>query len=133
MTGNHTIYTAGYGAGWSAAMLAEVLDQHAAMLLDIRLKPWSKTVAWQRPALQARLGTSRYLHVPALGNLNYADGGSIVLQAPAAGIRIVGRYLELQNVLLLCGCREVTRCHRKVAADLLYKALGAPVVHLEAA
>lgn len=125
------IYTAGYGAGWSPTMLVNVLDQHAAMLLDIRLKPWSKTAAWQKPTLQARLGTSRYLHVPALGNLNYANGDSIVLQAPAAGVRIVGMYLESQNVLLLCGCREVASCHRKVAADLLHKALGVSIVHLE--
>lgn len=131
MTSSHTIYTAGYGAGWSPAILVEVLDQYAAMLLDIRMKPWSKTMAWQKPSLQARLGTSRYLHVPALGNLNYATGGAIVLQSPAAGVRIVGGQLELRNVLLLCGCREVASCHRTVAADLLHEALGAPIVHLE--
>jgi len=127
----HSIYTAGYGAGWSPAMLAETLDRYAAILLDIRLKPWSKTMAWQKPSLQAHLGTSRYLHVPALGNLNYANGGSIVLQSPATGVRIVGEQLELHNVLLLCGCRKVASCHRTVAADLLNEALGAPIVHLE--
>ena len=127
----HTIYTAGYGAGWSPTMLADVLDRHAAILLDIRLKPWSKTLTWQKSALQARLGTSRYLHVSALGNLNYNTGGPIVLQSPAAGIRIVGDQLELHNVVLLCGCRDLTTCHRNVAAELLHEALGAPIVHLE--
>ena len=127
----HSIYTAGYGAGWSPAMLADVLDRHAAILLDIRLKPWSKTPTWQKSALQARLGMSRYLHVPALGNLNYNTGGPIALQASVAGIRIVGEQLERRNVVLLCGCRDLTTCHRKVAAELLREALGAPIVHLE--
>ena len=125
------IYTAGYGAGWSPTMLADVLDRHAAILLDIRLKPWSKTPTWQKSALQARLGMSRYLHVPALGNLNYNTGGPIALQASVAGIRIVGEQLERRNVVLLCGCRDLTTCHRKVAAELLREALGAPIVHLE--
>ena len=126
-----TIYTAGYGAGWSPTMLAEVLTQHRAILLDIRLKAWSKTPHWQRPALFEYFGPARYLHCPALGNLNYNTGGEIKLQAPAAGVAIVQRQLDIGSVVLLCGCRDVEACHRKVAAQLLHEALGATVVHLE--
>lgn len=127
----HSIYTAGYGAGWSPAQLRDLLYRLDAQLLDIRLKPWSKTEHWQRPALRAFLGPARYLHCPALGNLNYANGGPIVLQAPDAGVAIVRRQLDIGDVVLLCGCRDVQTCHRTVAADLLNEALGAPIVHLE--
>lgn len=126
-----TIYTAGYGAGWSPTMLAEVLTQHGAILLDIRLKAWSNTPHWQRPALFEFFGPTRYMHVPALGNCNYNNGGEIALLAPEAGIRIVGNQLTRHSVVLLCGCRNAETCHRKVAAELLHEALGAPVVHLE--
>jgi len=126
-----TIYTVGYGAGWSPAQLRDLLYRLDAQLLDIRLKPWSKTEHWQRPALRAFLGPARYLHCPALGNLNYTTGGPIVLQAPDAGVAVVQRQLDIGDVVLLCGCRDVQICHRSVAADLLHEVLGAPIVHLE--
>ena len=57
--------------------------------------------------------------------------GRLRCKASVAGIRIVGEQLERRNVVLLCGCRDLTTCHRKVAAELLREALGAPIVHLE--
>jgi hypothetical protein len=130
-TAQPAIYTVGYGAGWSPVQVRDLIHRLDAQLLDIRLKPWSKTEHWQRPALRALLGPAHYLHVLALGNLNYNNDGPIVLQAPAAGVAIVRQQLDIGDVVLLCGCRDVHICHRSVAADLLHEALGAPIIHLE--
>lgn len=124
------IYTLGYGAGWNHDLLVATLDAKKAMLLDIRFNPQSKTPMWQRSALFDLLGPERYLHVPALGNTNYANGGPIALYAPEAGVQVVARCLEFGSVALLCGCRDVATCHRKVAAEMLSERLGVPVEHL---
>lgn len=113
---NAIIYTAGYGAGWSIETLRQALEKTGAALVDIRQAPWSRSPQWQKQTLAAAFG-DRYAHVPALGNLNYR-GGPIRLANPDLGAAQVGRLLERwPAVLLLCGCKDVEHCHRKIAAE----------------
>ena len=38
-------------------------------------------------------------------------------------------WLRQRSVILLCACREVATCHRRVAADLIAAQTGLAVVH----
>ena len=118
------LLTLGYGAGWSCGMLREALAETGAILADIRLHPWSRTPAWRKSSLSESFG-ERYVHVPALGNLNYRGGGPILLADPEQGAAQIGSILAREAaVLLLCGCRDVTACHRKTVAEFCAARLG---------
>lgn len=123
----HTIYTLGY-SGIQPEQLRAAAEQHDLVVLDVRFSPRSRRPEWTRKRLQALLG-ERYVHLPALGNINYKGEGPIQLADPETGIAAAAKVLEGQPVLLLCACRDVQTCHRRDAADLLAAATGAPVVH----
>lgn len=122
-----TIYTLGY-SGIRPENLRAVAESYDLVVLDVRLSPRSRRPEWTRGRLQALLG-QRYLHLPALGNVNYKSQGPVQLADPEVGIALAAQYLENQPVLLLCACRDVATCHRKVAAELLAQATGAEVIH----
>ncbi|SMF96171.1 hypothetical protein SAMN02949497_3556 [Methylomagnum ishizawai] len=76
-----TLYTAGYGAGWTLSALDDVLRERNAILLDTRLNPWSRIPTWRKDSIKGHLGELRYAHVKGFGNLNY-QGGPIKLADP---------------------------------------------------
>jgi len=124
----NTIYTIGY-TGLKLSDLTLWLETNNATLVDTRLNPYSPNPAWQKHALQRTFGNS-YRHVQELGNLNYKAGGGIALKDTEAGVKIVRQLLEVTPVILLCTCTNVHTCHRKVAAEAVSAATGAPVIHL---
>jgi uncharacterized protein (DUF488 family) len=111
------IYTAGYH-GRSSAGLKQLLEERDAVLVDIRLSPRSQFPEWQGAELRSLLG-GRYLHVPELGNVNYAARGTaeIKIADMDAGLRIVLGVGKA--VVLLCMCPRFERCHRRVVAEEL--------------
>jgi hypothetical protein len=115
------IFTVGYQAGWKPAGLQQAIDLLGATVLDIRLRPWSKVEEWQQGQLEVAL--SSYVHVIALGNLNYR-GGPIKLKNERGGIARAVRVLEFGPVILLCGCWNAETCHRTVVAERLARAAG---------
>jgi len=124
------LYTLGY-SGWKLdALVTKVQDLDAA-LMDIRYSPNSRQPQWRMRELAAFFG-ARYVHVPALGNINYR-GGAMKISDYAAGRRIAQRYLaEGHNVVLLCVCAQVAQCHRLYVATRLEEDLGLdPAVHLQ--
>ena len=125
-----TIYTLGYGAGWTLPQLRAAISDYNAVVCDIRLNPFSKRPGWSRQELFTVLTPTHYMHVPALGNLDYKDGG-IRLQCVPAGISIIDRILARRSVIMLCGCAHVDQCHRLVAANEVSAALDVPVLHLD--
>lgn len=127
----HPIYTAGYSAGWTVATLKAELERLNATLVDIRLSPRSRRHEWNKAALLAALGPRRYEWLPSLGNVNYATGGPIALQAPAHAVTPIASLLSLGPVVLLCACRDAQACHRSDAAAYLAERLGNPVAHLD--
>jgi uncharacterized protein (DUF488 family) len=124
----HTIYTWGY-QGTDPETLQALADELDACVVDIRYTPWSRDPRWRPNVLSALFGTA-YCLVRALGNANYKNGGPIALASSTVGLRQIRELLQQRSVILLCACRDVETCHRKVAAEYLSEHLGAPVVHL---
>ena len=94
-------------------------------LVDIRSKPYSWNKSWNREVLRARYGR-RYVHVPGLGNVNSGHKGApIRLSDPEPWVsHFAGELQRGNSFLLLCGCRDYERCHRKLVYTLIRAALG---------
>ena len=134
-----TIYTLGY-SGWRIEDVEAVLDRLGAILVDVRMVPRTRwQPQWNAAALHARLG-DRYVWLREFGNRNYkgtfeqieiADfptGEKRLREIAATGPAL--SEVEGKAVVLLCGCRDVNVCHRKVLAERLAQAWKADVVHL---
>ena len=126
-----TIYTLGY-SGWKIEDVEAVLNRLDAILVDVRMVPRSRWAqAWNASALHSRLG-NRYVWLKQFGNRNYK--GTVdqieIADFPAGEKRLRELTATGKAVVLLCGCRDVEVCHRKVLAQWLAKAWKAEVVHL---
>jgi uncharacterized protein (DUF488 family) len=125
------IYTIGYGS--------TPLEQRAAReqlrvfrgiaMIDTRYSPRSRFPEWCKAALEKEFAP-RYVHIRALGNINYRSGGPIVLADEARGLEQARQLLEQGDILLLCGCYRVDRCHRREVAARLHGQTGAAICHL---
>lgn len=124
----HTLYTLGY-ASVNFEQLRQAAQARGALLLDIRFAARARRPEWNKGRLTAAFG-DQYQHLQSLGNQNYKSGGAIELVDPDAGLAIVRDLLDNQPVILLCGCKEVDTCHRKVVAELAQAAFGCDVQHL---
>jgi uncharacterized protein (DUF488 family) len=121
------IYTLGYNA-WSRDEIAAKIDDLGAWLVDIRFSPRSARQGFDQRDLRADFPT--YVWVQELGNQAFKTGGAIRLLDPRRGVERVAELLASRPVVLLCACRQVESCHRRVAADLVSSATGFPLVHL---
>jgi uncharacterized protein (DUF488 family) len=123
------IFTIGY-SGWKPQELASIAASLRAIVIDVRYSPRSRVPHWNQAALIRLLG-DRYMHVPALGNRNYRTGGPISLANPDEGVAVVNAVMSAGHaVILMCMCKNVETCHRRVAAELLATKLGYPVQHV---
>lgn len=117
------LYTLGYTGCTPEEVQRLVLELHA-ILVDARLSPRSRVPHWNKGALAGLLG-ERYLHVPGFGNVNYKSSGAIAIADYATGKEQVERLLaEGWVVVLLCACKDVAQCHRRVVAERLLEDLG---------
>src|SRR5882762_4591587 len=124
-----TIYTFGYG-GRQVQTLAALVALHEAILIDVRLKPWTKQPGWSLGELKM-VFTDRYHWVQALGNTNFEKGGKVRLKDEKKGIGLLVQMVRAgESPILLCGERDPSGCHRSVIANLVAKLTGATVVHL---
>ena len=126
-----TIYTLGY-SGWGIEDVEAVLDRLDAVLVDVRMVPRSRwAAAWNSAVLAKRLG-DRYAWLREFGNVNYKGTFEQIEIAdfPAGETRLREIAATGKAIVLLCGCRDINVCHRKVLADRLAQAWGAEVVHL---
>jgi uncharacterized protein (DUF488 family) len=126
-----TIYTLGY-SGWRIEDVEAVLERFAAILVDVRMVPRTRwQPQWNAAVLRARLG-DRYVWLREFGNRNYKGTFEQIEIAdfPAGEKRLREITGTGKAVVLLCGCRDVTVCHRKVVAEMLAATWQADVVHL---
>lgn len=121
------IYTLGY-SGHSPAEIKAYTDQLGAALIDVRYMARSMRPEWRGAAIRALVGPQNYFHLRCLGNINYKNGGPIVLDNPNGAVWTVRWILAERPAILLCGCREHEGCHRTVAADWLAERLGDEIV-----
>ncbi|KPL72275.1 hypothetical protein ADN00_15790 [Ornatilinea apprima] len=112
----HELYDVGYQSIKNSGVLIQLAEKMGAVVYDIRFSPKSSDPQWAGINLEITLG-GRYIHLKELGNKNY-KGGPIELVDQSAGLEAV--YSELQNrpVILMCGCWDREKCHRKTAARL---------------
>lgn len=133
------VYTWGYSSR-PVADLVNFMRDLDAVVVDVRLKPWSQDGRWVGAQVHQTLGEQAvlgalpanrllYHHVPAYGNSNY-KGGPIKLADPERGRRQVVGILAHRSIILLCVCASWATCHRRVVADDLAAAFSVPVVHL---
>jgi len=123
------VYTTGYLSGWTPDVLAAAVAEHGAVLCDIRFMPRSRVPGWNRAQLERLMG-AQYQHIKALGNWNYR-GGEVALVDLADGLRQVEVLLEeFGSVVLMCACRDLQRCHRRLVAEEVRRQLGVPTAEL---
>jgi len=129
-TDRPTIYTLGYGAGWSDAEIREAIARTRGLLVDIRYKPTSRDPRWRRARLE-RTFDLHYLHLREFGNENY-KGGPVKLVAPELGVEKIRNFLGRGlHPILMCACKTARHCHRRDAGELVAERLHARLVHLE--
>jgi uncharacterized protein (DUF488 family) len=130
---------------WNSSVLHERLGDASA----------GSTGSPQSDSLQAGSPQGRYVWLKEFGNKNYkgtfeqieiADfpageqrlremlgmNPSSAASSGASGPASPGSVVSSKAVVLMCGCRDVNICHRKVVAQRLAELWGAEVVHLAA-
>jgi uncharacterized protein (DUF488 family) len=110
------IFTTGY-TGKDINDLKPMLETLDAILVDVRLVPYSQVFRWRQMYLKALLG-KKYLHIPNLGNRTYKEN-KITIQNLKLGVETV-LHLEV-NVVLMCECEKFVDCHRREIAEEFHK------------
>ena len=113
------LYTAGY-KNFSFYELKTLVVDNSLMLVDIRFVPYTPLPFWSKAELEKVFGDS-YIHVKALGNVNYnkSDPGFELSDYPS-GLEVIRQLLEQgKKCILLCGCYDYDACHRKLVAEKL--------------
>jgi len=108
----HQLFDLGYQTIKDVDLLVQVAGILDAVVLDVRISPRSRNPMWNKAVLQRKL-VERYVHVPALGNINYRDWNAPVeIKDLAEGLKHIELYLQSNPVILLCACSERDSCHR---------------------
>jgi hypothetical protein len=112
------LYTAGYYGINIQDFFAGVVALEA-VVFDIRFNPFGSKGQehWSKPNLERNL-KERYRHCQKLGNKNYKGDGIEIVDF-FGGFQEI--WEEERPIILLCGCRERSRCHRGYIADELEK------------
>lgn len=124
-----TILTIGYTEPNAQSRIDEFLQDENAALVDIRLNPRSRwQPAFNKSALEKRY-PAQYIHVEALGNVNYKDRarGIDLLDARSGISQLVYLIARGYPLMLLCACKDYERCHRKVVYELVMAELNKAV------
>ncbi|MBI5725030.1 MAG: DUF488 domain-containing protein [Planctomycetes bacterium] len=124
------IYTLGY-SGWKVEEIQAMLEKLDAILVDVRMAPRSRMSFFNAGPLQKLLG-ERYLWLKDFGNRNYKGTfEQIEIVDFATGrMAIEGLVRNGRSIVLMCGCRDVEVCHRKVLAERLARLWKVQVMHL---
>jgi hypothetical protein len=125
----YKVYTFGY-SGSAHEDLQAFMVATGAMLVDIRYSPRSRHPDWDGEALRFFVGQENYMHIQALGNRNYNNGGPVALENVRARVEALRPILERRSVILLCACNRLRLCHRWNAAIHVGSVLDAEIEHL---
>ncbi len=127
------VLTVGYLNVDAGEKLASWMSDPMTLLIDIRCSPESHLSDWQGEALQRRYERRYRWAGEYLGNVNHKiKNAPIQLANERAGIRGLQLYLEKGfTLVLLCGCRDYERCHRKSVVEALLVATPDVVIEPE--
>lgn len=115
-------YECGYSNFGTAQELIDKVKIMGAVLADIRLNPYSKRPEYQKAWLASECKKQGvvYLHIPELGNINYNKPGEpIQIKDITHGLRLLNNLLKTNNIMLMCGCKNLETCHRKTVIEAL--------------
>ena len=124
------IYTLGY-SGWRIEDIEAEIDRLDAILADVRMVPRSRVPQWNGATFARRLG-DRYVWLREFGNQDYKGSTIQIVDLAGGEAKLKTFDSRFKAVILLCGCRDVAVCHRKVVAEWLAQRWGGDVVHLAA-
>lgn len=113
------VYPCGYAR--SPEWIEHLMHEHPhLMMIDTRFTPWSNRPAWRGETLRATYGERYRWAGQFLGNRHYKSGGPVDLVDPVRGLAGLRHWLEHEyDLLLLCGCADYSRCHRKTIVEAL--------------
>lgn len=116
------LYTAGYGNLPPAEFFATLARSPVHLALDARLQPWGWDPLYRGEAflraLESEGGAQRARWSRRLGNAAKADGGPMRLADPTVIADLLAVLRQGKDVLVICGCRDLARCHRRMIAEL---------------
>lgn len=109
------LYTYGYIGNRDALKDLKRYAEAGCLIADIRMAPYSQRPDFRQGHLKKELGAA-YLHLPALGNLNYQRAGKEPIQINdlSNGLHSLDALLQHQPVVILCGCKDHETCHRNI-------------------
>jgi len=124
------IFTFGYGGRQVATLAAFVAEFHA-VVIDVRLKPWTKQPGWSLSDLKAVFAEEYHWWGRSLGNLNF-KGGTVKLADEKKGMKKLVALMRAGIApILLCAEQSPDSCHRTMIAEKLAALTGdAQVIHL---
>lgn len=126
----NTLFTAGY-TGLKPEELAKAIEHYDAVLVDVRISPYSRNPMWSGINLSRRF-VERYVHIRALGNVNYRNPElGIKLVDPDDGCFRLVQLLKQRSVILLCACPDYHTCHRSTAAAEMESRYNVDVTHVQ--
>lgn len=105
----------GYGNPRHRELIDRLMRDGMYRLVDTRMSPVSAIPGWHRTSLVNKYG-DRYIPLGRyLGNRNYnSPGAPIEIVNLETGLVDLLAILHDHPVLLLCGCGDYERCHRRV-------------------
>lgn len=116
---SHKIYHIGYRTDGALSVIKQAMQDNPDLrLIDIRFKPASRQPEWRGEAFKHAY-TNRYEWLPDLGNLNYGGRGPIQIANLNNGLASLNNLLQTYDVLIMCGCPEACKCHRKTVLEAM--------------
>ena len=123
------IYTVGYlKKPWTPESLQEAAKHLDAIVVDLRIRPYSARAEWYGYKLRKLMD---YVHIPTWGPKAGAPLGEV--KDYQEGLEVFMRAFKgHDNAILLCGCRDLGKCHRKQLAECFQATLTDPkIIHLD--
>jgi len=131
---NYEAFSFGYwGWGHKAKKMVEYIDYVEAekgntppMFVDIRIRRVGRTRDFIANRFENIVGTSRYKHIPELGNQAIIDKtpDKIIIKDPTKAkdlLDIITSRADNQKVIFFCACEFLRQCHRYDVSKLLVK------------
>ncbi len=131
---NYEAFSFGYwGWGHKAKKMVEYIDYVEAkkgnkppMFVDIRIRRVGRTRDFIANRFEDIVGTSRYKHMPELGNQAIVDKTltKVTIKDPSKVIdllNIISARPDNQKVIFFCACEFLKQCHRYDVSKLLIK------------
>lgn len=122
-----TVCTIGYQGRDVSGLIRVLAENGVALLVDVREKPYSRKVAFNRRALTASLAENG-IEYQWMGDR--LGGFTCSREEWLAGCAVVAQWAQGKSLALMCFERSVKECHRQKLAEILSQEHGVGIVNL---